>query len=62
MMMDGTEGLTMVIVCRKGVRDWWWMEDLGETGTIGIGARAGSFYMRKDFYHLSFIGQESPSA
>jgi hypothetical protein len=29
------------------------MEDLEETGTIGIGEKAGSFYMRK-IYH-SFI-------
>jgi len=33
-------------------------EDLRETGTIGIGAKTGSFYMVDD---LSFIGRK-PSA
>lgn len=44
--------------------DGWWMEDLGETGTIGIGEKAGSFYMRKlcalPIYHLSAMKAPRP--
>jgi hypothetical protein len=49
----------MVSIYRKGDGTRWWVEDLGETGTIGIGARAGSFICAK-IYHLSFIGPKAP--
>lgn len=63
---DGGEELTIVIVCfcRKGGDEscGWWVEDLGETGTIGIGSESlDLLYAPKIFYiiyHLS--AQKNP--
>jgi hypothetical protein len=45
----------MVTIYRKGGWDCVVGGRSRETGTIGIGARAGSFICAK-IYHLSFIG------
>ena len=52
----------MVVIFRKG---WWTVVDersRGETGTIGIGARAGSFYMRQTFIIFIIYRKKKPSA